>query len=877
MSEVHGARRRLLIGAFAALVASATGCSSCGHTSPAISCTSDALCPNGFYCASGACTACATTCQTTETCVNGECIPASCGTQACPKGQGCVNNQCVDSTCLIVTCPTGQSCAGGHCYPADCAGAPCLPDEICSGSQCTLTSCVGVTCTAPQICADGQCFPTTCNGSSCAPGTACVNNVCVDIHCVGVSCASGTLCVSGNCLPTSCNGTPCPVGAVCVNNSCVPVNSADAGTRVDAGVDAGPATPDAGPDGGQPVDAGGTPDASFSVVCDGGPTCNINGGAVTCAGVNPNDSCQICDPAVSTTGWTDLPNGTSCGTAVICAFGTCSASCDIAGAIYPSAALNPANPCQSCQPSTSSSGWTNLPDATGCGTGKSCAQGVCGAQCVISGTAYPNGELDPTDACHLCNSSNSTTAWTFEPTGSTCAAGKVCVTGSCVADCFISNTNYPPGSANPNNPCQSCAPSVSTTDWSNAADGTNCYVTGTCAKGACTCLAGEVVCANQCVDTTTSSANCSACAQACGLSDAGVQTACFASQCVVPTQMPSARAGLATATGPDGLIYLFGGIQPGYMYWNAAQCITLIDGAAPAGPVLAFDPATNAWSQPASLPTPREMLGAVTAPDGRIVTIGGATWDSASGVPVASNAVEAYDTSTKSWTTLTSMPTARFGLGAVLGGDGLIYAIGGCPLYVGNRSEVPEYYCENPLVTVEVFDPVAGSWSTGTALPAPLFALAAAPGSDGRIYAIGGEQTCAAVSAYDPDTKLWSAAAGLGNSSNACFFAATNGADGRIYVMGGGGGANFVNSADCGPSAFFPSNPGGFFAYAAGASSWAQLSDLSFGRALLSAALGPDGRIYTFGGVERSNSYPATYPAVTVVEVYDPSTGAWSP
>jgi N-acetylneuraminic acid mutarotase len=86
--------------------------------------------------------------------------------------------------------------------------------------------------------------------------------------------------------------------------------------------------------------------------------------------------------------------------------------------------------------------------------------------------------------------------------------------------------------------------------------------------------------------------------------------------------MPTARAGFAAATGPDGRIYAIGG-----------------GGDTGSGnTVEAYAPGTNSWATLASMPTARSLLAAATGPDGRIYAIGG---NHGSGVV---NTVEAYDT-----------------------------------------------------------------------------------------------------------------------------------------------------------------------------------------------------------------------------------------
>jgi hypothetical protein len=82
----------------------------------------------------------------------------------------------------------------------------------------------------------------------------------------------------------------------------------------------------------------------------------------------------------------------------------------------------------------------------------------------------------------------------------------------------------------------------------------------------------------------------------------------------------------------------------------------------------------------------RDALGAAVGSDGRIYAIGG--HDSSDRVSL----VEAYVPGAPGWTTVASMPTARDYLAVVSGNDGRIYAIGG-------------YDAPNDLAVVEAYTP----------------------------------------------------------------------------------------------------------------------------------------------------------------------------
>ena len=157
-----------------------------------------------------------------------------------------------------------------------------------------------------------------------------------------------------------------------------------------------------------------------------------------------------------------------------------------------------------------------------------------------------------------------------------------------------------------------------------------------------------------------------------------------------------------------------------------------------------YDPIANDWAQRAVMPTGRSELAAAVA-NGRIYAIGGT--DGQGNGQVTLGAVEAYDPATNAWTTRASMPTRRKALSAVVGADGVIYAIGG-------RNGFGDV-----VSTVEAYDPSTNIWTPRASMPAPRSTAAAVVGPDGRIYVIGGTDgttLATTVLAYDPTTDQWS-------------------------------------------------------------------------------------------------------------------------
>jgi hypothetical protein len=189
------------------------------------------------------------------------------------------------------------------------------------------------------------------------------------------------------------------------------------------------------------------------------------------------------------------------------------------------------------------------------------------------------------------------------------------------------------------------------------------------------------------------------------------------------------------------------------------------------------------------------------------------------------------------WQTVAPMINARTGFGAALGGDGLIYAVGGAG------------------TSVETYDAVTGHWSAAVALPDALSRLAVVS-VGGVIYAIGGGDSSASqlatVYSYTPSATAWQAAPSLVDAS--AYVAGAAAPDGTIYVFGGLD-ANSVNGA----------------LQALSGGTWMRGPNLLQQRWSAAAAFGTDGLLYAIGG-----SYMSPATALTV-ETYPPGAAGWQP
>lgn len=206
----------------------------------------------------------------------------------------------------------------------------------------------------------------------------------------------------------------------------------------------------------------------------------------------------------------------------------------------------------------------------------------------------------------------------------------------------------------------------------------------------------------------------------------------------------------------DGRLYVIGGYQQlGFSVWQ------------PVATVYVYDPATDAWTEGAPMPTARGALS-VAVLDGQLYAIGG--YDGKAN----SAAVEAYDPARRVWTSRAPLPTPRDHLAAAAA-SGKIYAIGG---------RLNGDYRRNLSVT-EAYDPGTDRWSRAADLPTARSGITAAE-VGGKIYVFGGEGgegTFRENEAYDPAHDAWQGMAPMPTARHGLGSAVVQG---RIYVISGG-------------------------------------------------------------------------------------------
>lgn len=311
--------------------------------------------------------------------------------------------------------------------------------------------------------------------------------------------------------------------------------------------------------------------------------------------------------------------------------------------------------------------------------------------------------------------------------------------------------------------------------------------------------------------------------------------------------MPTPRAYTGAALGPDGRIYVVGGVGDGGYFVATAE---------------AYDPAANQWTELAPMPSPTSNMGATFGPDGLLYAVGGLVGISVGcGTPgpyYESSQVEAYDPATDQWVSKPSMANARNYPGVVTGPDGRIYAAGG---WSGGAN----------LANAEAYDVDAGTWkpiasmSTGRTVAGYAVGL----GAGGLFYMLGGQNggpPLYTAEAYSSETNAWTGLTSLPGSGQ-CFGWGIEGAavgpDGRLYAIG-------VCTGTTNSSMFSYDPSSGYNGSWSGAASVPAGVYQGFG---VATKPGPNGRIYVFGGM---NSASSNCSVNANVVAYDPASGTWS-
>lgn len=174
------------------------------------------------------------------------------------------------------------------------------------------------------------------------------------------------------------------------------------------------------------------------------------------------------------------------------------------------------------------------------------------------------------------------------------------------------------------------------------------------------------------------------------------------------------------ATGPDGRMYLVGGV--GYRWKMTSSDRQVLAG------LDIYDLDSNEWRRGADMKIERQSLAAAFGPNGKLYVFGGCRCNGASGDPNAVAMTEVYDPKSDTWSEAAPMPEPRLLHAAATGADGRIYLIGGTQRW--GRGD--------PSDRVDIYDPATDSWKRGPSLRVARSGHTASTTGDGTIWVVGG-------------------------------------------------------------------------------------------------------------------------------------------
>jgi hypothetical protein len=315
----------------------------------------------------------------------------------------------------------------------------------------------------------------------------------------------------------------------------------------------------------------------------------------------------------------------------------------------------------------------------------------------------------------------------------------------------------------------------------------------------------------------------------------------------VTGSMGTPRSGHSATLLQDGRVLITGGVAEGV-----------------GGPGLKsaelYDPTTGKFTPTGSMTVARDVHAAILLHDGRVLVVGGYSWDFAAGhLPLAS--AELYDPASGIFSPTGSMGTARAYFAAVELKDGRVLVAGGQECTYAALA-----VCDD-LSSAELYDPASGTFS-----PTGSMVTARAPGSatllaDGRVLVIGGGSiggglNPASAELYDPSTGKFSATGSMGTARSG--YSATLLRDGRVLVAGGETSPASATSAEL---------------YSPSTGRFSPAGSMISPHFLQTATLLSDGRVLVAGGGQgKWCTMTGCSPGVDfrLAELYDPATGGFA-
>lgn len=316
----------------------------------------------------------------------------------------------------------------------------------------------------------------------------------------------------------------------------------------------------------------------------------------------------------------------------------------------------------------------------------------------------------------------------------------------------------------------------------------------------------------------------------------------------VPAWVPTGnlnvpRSGHTATLLPDGKVLVAGGMDSAFAALASAEL---------------YDPATGGWSPTGSLVAPRRVHTATLLPSGKVLVVGGDSIDAPPERLGLTGSAELYDPISGSWSPTGSLNIQRGAFTATLLSTGNVLVAGG----VGDSDET--------LHSAELYDPATGTWGFTGNLVSPRFFHTATPLLDGRILVVAGwdddffQTVTSAVELYDPLAGSWSSAASL--DKGRVFHTATRLQDGRVVVAGG-----YASNPPAGFGQYVPTSFDTADLFDPIGGTWTSAGNLGFAREGHTATLLRGGEVLVAGGFDWNSRLD-----VDGAEVYEAASATWT-
>lgn len=283
------------------------------------------------------------------------------------------------------------------------------------------------------------------------------------------------------------------------------------------------------------------------------------------------------------------------------------------------------------------------------------------------------------------------------------------------------------------------------------------------------------------------------------------------------------------------------------------------------GKVLAWD----GWQQPepsvvgdpndpagfATLTPPDSIFcdGAATLPDGRLLVVGGFGGLTTGNLGIVDTNI--FDPATETWTRVADMHSPRWYPSLTELPDGRYVAISG-------NTANPSLWADTP----EVYDPASNTWTLLTGVSTPQVHEDEYPFSyllpNGKIFTIGPKEDNSFL--LDVAGRTWTP---VGGASGVHYGSSVMYRPGKVLYSGGG-----IDVNVSGPSY----NTAATIDLTSANPTWQQIAPMNQARVYHTLTMLPDGTVLAVGGNDNTDQSFVTT-GVLPAEIWNPSTGAWTP